>query len=209
MAAKNKNTKKYSKNREKTSVFSVLLSVALVAVIVFGVLVLFNESKVDDNSATDETETSDVKPDKDNKDNNNTAPISDKSDGDSDNADENSSYDTKDAYEQEHKTSGVEINDNGKKIATPYVSINQNSELVIVSARISNFKEEGGSCTYTISKGTESKIYTKDILPDPKAMVCEALQLKKNELSSGEWTVKVEYKSNTAEGQSEAQKFTI
>ncbi|MBR6134215.1 hypothetical protein IKQ38_01920 [Candidatus Saccharibacteria bacterium] len=208
MAAKNKNTKKYSKNREKTSVFSVLLSVALVAVIVFGVLVLFDESKVDDNSATDETETSDVKPDKDNKDNNNTAPISDKSD-DSNNADENSSYDTKDAYEQEHKTSGVEINDNGKKIATPYVSINQNSELVIVSARISNFKEEGGSCTYTISKGTESKIYTKDILPDPKAMVCEALQLKKNELSSGEWTVKVEYKSNTAEGQSEAQKFTI
>ena len=205
MAAKNKNTKKTSKNREKTSVFSVLLSVALVAVIVFGVLVLFDESKVGDNPTKEETETSDVETDEDSKDDTNTATIPDKDTS----SDETSTDNTKDAYEQDQQSSGAELDDNGKKVATPYVSINQNNEIVIISARITSFKEEGGNCTYTISKGAESKTYTKSVLPDAKAMVCEALRLNKSELSSGEWTVKVEYKSNTAEGQSEAQKFTI
>lgn len=205
MAAKNKNSKKSFRNREKTSVFSVILSIALVAVIVFGVLVLFNGSNVDDEPAADDGQTSKVEPEDESEDNKNTATIADNDEK----KDESDSRDTKDAYEQEQKSSSVEVGDNGKKVATPYVSINQNNELVIVSARISDFKEEGGSCTYALSKGAESKIYTKNILPDPKAMVCEALQLKKSELSSGEWTVKVEYKSNTAEGQSETQKFTI
>ena len=205
MAAKNKNSKKSFRKREKTSVFSVILSIALVAVIVFGVLVLFNGSNADDEPAADDGQTSKVEPEGKSEDNKNTATIADNDEK----KDESDSRDTKDAYEQEQKSSSVEVGDNGKKVATPYVSINQNNELVIVSARISDFKEEDGSCTYALSKGAESKIYTKNILPDPKAMVCEALQLKKSELSSGEWTVKVEYKSNTAEGQSETQKFTI
>ncbi len=200
MTEKYKNTKKSSRNHKRIPIFSITMSVALVAVVIFGILVLFNTSRGD--KTKDEAETSDTKTDN-GKEDKNTAAVSDK-DTDSDNSNGN---DAKDAYEQERKTSDTKTNDNGKKVAIPYVYINQNDKIVIVGARITNFKEEGGSCTYTISKGSESKSYTKEVIPDAKATVCEALQLNKDELSSGEWSVIVRYESSTAEGQSEVQKF--
>lgn len=116
--------------------------------------------------------------------------------------------DIKDLIEEENQKPEVEIAENGLKIPSFDVSVRQNNGMTIISGKVTNFIETGGSCTYTLS-GPAVKSYTKEVLPDPKYTVCDALIIKSGELANGSWQVKVEYKSQTAGGISEAQTFTI
>lgn len=185
MATKNKNTIKIS------SVVTILLSIALVAAIVFGILVMFREQN---SEPVEETE----------HDTNTAVLYTD--DGKDDDVD--SAFDEKDAYDAENNKE-VERDESGKKIANVFVTINQNDELVIVSGRVVNFVEEDGKCTYIVSNGTEEKVFEKGVLPDPKATVCEAVPIKKEEMNGDNWSVIIKYKSNDAEGESEKQDFSI
>lgn len=116
--------------------------------------------------------------------------------------------DIKDLMDEAAKKPEVEVAENGLKVPVFDLAVRQNNGATIVSGKITNFIEAGGSCTYTIS-GVTTKSYTVDILPDPKYTVCEALVFKNGNLASGDWQVKVEYKSKTAGGASETQTFTI
>ena len=203
MAAKNKHTKK---SHNFSLIFAALLSIVLVAIIVFGIFVLVNDPdmKPEDNKK-DET-TTDVKKDlKNNTDDEKTEPEKTEPENK-----ETTYGDDKAGYESDNKEKPVETNNDGKKIATASLSIAQNNDVIILSGRVTNFKEEGGNCHYILQKGSETpKTYTAPVIPDAKFTVCEAVKLDKKELASGEWKVWMEYKSNSAEGASEAQKISI
>ena len=110
--------------------------------------------------------------------------------------------------DEANKKPEVEISDSGLKVPVFDLSVRQNNGMTVISGKVTNFIETGGSCTYTLT-GVSTKSYTKGILPDVKYTVCDALIFKSGELASGTWTVNVEYKSNTAGGVSETQTFTV
>ncbi len=200
MATKNKKTKKSKKSEEKGSILIILLVMVLAAVIVFGGLVIHDQLREKEKT---ENETSDI----------NTAPLHNNNDNSGTDVDNNENgdaiYDEKDAYDASQNNTEIERSDNGLKVAKTVLNINQNDQMIIFSARVTNFLETGGKCNYILTKGTEMVTYTKDVLPDPKTTVCESLVLEKSSLSAGAWNVKVEYKSNDAEGASETQSFTM
>lgn len=194
MSAKKQKSKKSQKNSQKTPVIVIPLAIVLVAIVVFGSLTIVKEAtkSEEDNMVSSDT---------------NTATLYD---GDSEKTDNgNTGHDQKDAYEAERKDQEAERDEtSGKKVAKPAVSVMELDQAFVIRAEISDFVELGGTCTYAVSKGAEVKTFTKDVLPSPKTTTCEALELQKSELSSGEWQVKVEYKSDGAEGVSDIVKFT-
>lgn len=202
MAAKNKHTKK---SHNFSLIFAALLSIVLVAIIVFGIFVLVNDPdmKPEDNKK-DET-TTDVKKDLKNNTDDNAEPKKTEPE------DKETTYgDDKAGYESENQEKPVEKTDDGKKIATASLNIAQDDNAMILSGRVTNFKEEGGNCTYILQKDSETpKTYAAPVIPDAKFTVCEAVKLDKKEFTSGEWKVWMEYRSNSAEGASEAQKINI
>ena len=203
MATKNKHTKK---SHNFSLIFAALLSIVLVAIIVFGIFVLINDPDMKPTDGNNDETTTDVKKDlKNNTDDEKTEP--EKTDPD----DKETTYgDDKAGYESENKEKQVEKTEDGKKKATVSLNIAQNDAAIILSGRVTNFKEEGGNCTYILQKGSETpKTYTAPVIPDAKFTVCEAVKLDKKDLTSGEWKVWMEYKSNSAEGASEAQKINI
>ena len=79
----------------------------------------------------------------------------------------------------------------------------------MISSTITNIVETEGTCSYIFTKDTQSVTKMTSVLPNAKNTVCEAVVLEKGSLSSGEWKVRLEYKSNLSEGVSETQTFTI
>ncbi len=202
MATKNKHTKKQS---NFSLIITALLSIVLVAIIVFGVFVLINDPKVGDKDKKDEAETTDVK--KELKNNTDEQP---KIDEKQEPTDTETTYDdSKTGYESGNENKPVEHNTDGKKVATASLTVAKADTFIILSGRVTNFKEEGGSCTYKLKRDSLEKSYTKPVIPDAKNTVCEAVKLDKNELGSGQWTVWIEYKSNSAEGKSETQTINL
>ncbi len=128
--------------------------------------------------------------------------------------------DVKDAAEAAEKTKEVATNDSGLKVAKPkvtYAGIEQNGSLVI-SGEISNISDTAGICSFVIQNGSKSTVIEHGILPNAKNSVCDAVYFEKgsedliknkNELGAGEWSVKIKYKSNYAEGESETTKFKV
>ena len=206
MAAKNKKAKKQSEHAVAT-IFTMLFSLALVAVIFFGIFVLIYDPLGENNeqNKTDDT-TTDVK--KDLKTNTDEEKPEEKEETKP--TDTETTYgDDKKGYESGNTEKPVERNEQGKKIATISLSVAENNQVMILSGRVTNFKEEGGSCSYFVKGSTGTKQYDASVIPDAKYTVCEAVKLEKNSLGSGQWTVWMEYKSNNAEGKSETQTVNI
>ena len=203
MAAKNKKSKK---KNNLSLVFAALLSIVLVAIIVFGIFVLINDPDMPnhDQNGKDET-TTDVKKELKN---NTDEDVKTEEDKPTDN--ETTYTDEKAGYEAGKNGNEVEKDASGKKIAAVSLNIVQANDYIILSGRVTNFKEEGGSCIYKLQQGTgEPRQYTSQIIPDAKNTVCEAVKLDKKDVGSGEWKVWMEYKSNSAEGASEAQAINL
>lgn len=104
----------------------------------------------------------------------------------------------------------VERNESGLKKANvllhdPYVV----GQKTVISSTITNIVETEGTCSYIFTKDTQSVTKITSVLPNAKNTVCEAVVLEKGSLGSGEWKVRLEYKSNLSEGVSETQTFTI
>ncbi len=202
MATKNKKTKKTS---NFALIITALLSIVLVAIIVFGIFVLINDPDISKNDDKTESETTDVK--KELKNNTDDKPNTDEKQEPADNT---TTYDdTKAGYEAGNNEKPVEKNEDGKKIATASLTITKADTFIILSGRVTNFKEEGGSCTYNLKHGDVIKQFVGQVIPDAKSTVCEAVKLDKSALGSGQWTVWMEYKSNNAEGASETQTVNL
>ena len=191
-------TKRSNKKQQNNHHFLMIFSATLlVAVLVFGGLSVYhmlNTEQIDNSTKTD----------------NNTAEVYEKAENNTPSGEDESTdvVDIKDLMDEAAQKPEVEISDSGLKVPVFDLSVRQNNGITVISGKVTNFIETGGSCIYTLT-GVSTKSYTKSILPDGKYTVCDALIFESGELASGTWSVKVEYKSNTAGGVSETQTFTI
>lgn len=199
--AKNKKRKNYS-----SDILTFIIAAILVAVVVFGIVVMIRQ-----NSPSDAQSQQDAR-------NNNTA--SDIIKNEEDLKDENkvaeSSNDSKDRAEaqarnEEEDRKTVEQTASGLKVAKPIITFIDGNEAdaVVVGGEVSNINETGGKCTIVFTKGSDVISVSTNTLPNASYISCEAGRIEKNKLSAGEWKVKIQYKSNYAEGESEAQSYTV
>lgn len=185
------------KNAKHTSIGTIIFAILMIAIIVFGILYLATHIESHDGDGMEQP----VTPTTDTKD----IDITGKEQINTSSPDKD---DEKDIYEQSKPQQNAAPTTEKKK-ASFNLRIAENDELAILSATITNFKEEGGSCTYKVSNSNTTNTYSAVVLPDAKYTICEAKQIKKSDLSAGTWTVTVSYSSATAEGVSSPQSFTI
>lgn len=202
--AKNKKTKKLIGN-----ILTSIVAILLIAAIVMGVILLFRQN--DDNAPKPQQKQQDYARDV------NTA--SDKIKTEEDLKDEEkvaeASNDTKDRQEADNRTEAAakeaaKKTESGSIVAEPEITYiaDENGD-TIVGAEVRNINETGGSCTYTFTRGSTSTSVTTGINAGPSYISCEAARFAKGKLTSGTWSVTVKYKSNTAEGESEAQSYSV
>jgi hypothetical protein len=122
-----------------------------------------------------------------------------------------SSNDAKDRFEADERTkTPVEKNSAGLNIAKPSVTyvVNENG-FVAAGGAIYNINETEGACTYIFTNGDKTITANSGILPNASYISCEAVRLEASKFDAGTWTVKIQYKSNTSEGESETQSIEI
>lgn len=119
--------------------------------------------------------------------------------------------DFKNQAEAASKEQEVAKNEAGLKIAEVYVSGGydvQNSQ-VYASGVITNVVNNTGTCTYNFTNGSETITETSEVLPSPKETVCASVNLDRGRFTNGSWNVTLTFKSDYAEGTSDATTFTI
>ena len=200
---------KHKRNTNGFTLLGIMGWILLVAVICFGVLVGWKLFQ-DDNTKSDASESSQTQDintaDVNNKPKKSTEP---KEEQDNKTTAGNEAKAKTDELEK-RQSAEVEKNENGLKKAN--VVLNEPYEVdgkVIVSSTITNIVETEGDCNYVFTNGSSSFTKKTRVLPNAKNTVCEAVMLEKGSLNAGKWQVKLEYKSNYAEGVSETQTFTI
>ena len=99
--------------------------------------------------------------------------------------------------------------DDGSVKATIYVNNTVvDDDKIVASANITNLVEENGTCTYTFTAPSgKTQVITAETLPSPYDTPCADASIAKSE--TGEWELKVTYKSTTASGESEASNFSV
>jgi len=199
--AKNK-----KKSKHISDILTFVVAAILVAVVVFGVVVMIKQNSPSESpkqeDARDTNTASDIlKTEEDLKDENKVA---------------ESSNDSKDRAEaqarnEEEDKKTVAQTESGLKVAKPMITFIDGNEpdAVVVGGEVSNINETGGKCTIVFTKGSDVVSVSTNTLPNPSYVSCEAGCIEKSKLSAGNWTVKIQYKSNYAEGESEAQNYTI
>ena len=122
----------------------------------------------------------------------------------------NEAKDKFDKSEEEKEKTIVDKNESGLNIAKPEISyVAVEGDKIAVGGAIVNINETSGTCTYVFTKGDSMVSASTGILPNSSYISCEAARIDKSKFTSGEWTVKIQYKSNTSEGESETQIITI
>ena len=200
--AKNK-----KKSKHISDILTFVIAAILVAVIVFGVVIMIRQNSPSESEQPKEAR--------------NTNTASDIIQTEEDLKDEDkvaeSSNDAKDRAEaqarnEEEDRRSVEQTPSGLKVAKPMITFVDNSHnpnFIDVGGDVSNINEEGGKCTIIFTKGSDVVSVTTNTLPNAGGVVCATGSIEKSKLSAGKWSVKIQYKSNYAEGESEAQSYTV
>lgn len=90
------------------------------------------------------------------------------------------------------------------------VDASQYGDTVEVRAYISNIYEDGGSCTATITNGSQTVSRDTKGFKDATTTQCEPFNIPRSAFSSaGDWQAKVSYSSAAAKGESSAQTINI
>ena len=197
MAKKQKRDKKTASN-----IVVFVIAILLVAAITFGIIVLIKmaqKDKPEKNSARGGDVAEEIlKTEEDLKDENKVA---------------ESSNDAKDRMEADEKAKAdttVEVDDSGLKIAKPVLNfVSMEGDKIAAGGAVPNINETGGKCTYSFSKDSTKIEFSTNTLPNPSYISCETVRVDASKFTSGTWTVKIIYKSNTAEGESETQSIKI
>ena len=197
MAKKQKRNKTASKN-----IVVFILAILLVAALTFGIMLLIQQIQ-SDQSKTEQDDAQDR----------NTANTALQNEEDLKNEDKvtQSSNDAKDRMEaDEQAKTPAKQTESGLNIAEPVVSfVAEEDGKIAAGGAIYNINESGGKCTYVFTKGDQSVSATAETLPNPSYISCETVRVDKTKFTSGTWQVKIQYKSNLSEGESEAQSITI
>lgn len=93
----------------------------------------------------------------------------------------------------------------GKVIVKPTITNTTGS----INAYISNIFEEGGNCTATFTKASESLTKTTVGFQNVSYTQCAPMILEPGFLSTGKWTVIVKYVSDKSEGSSDPQTIEV
>ena len=196
MAKKQTRNKTASKN-----IIVFILAVLLVAALSFGIIILIKQmqsDKAEKDSAQDKNTASDTLSEEDLADDDKVTEFS------------NNAKDRMDADEEAKADTTVDQDETGLKIAKPEISfIAEEGDKIAVGGEIININETGGTCTYIFTKGDSVVSASTGTLPNPTYISCETARIDKSKFTSGTWSVKIQYKSNNAEGESEAKSYTI
>jgi hypothetical protein len=113
--------------------------------------------------------------------------------------------------EQDNWTKNQEKDsETGLTIAKPVIDdIYLEDNTVEISATITNVTNTEGVCTFVFSNGSKSFEKTTGVNPPKMMTECQELYVDKSEFTPGEWSVTLKYKSNSAEGTSDAKTFSI
>lgn len=194
--------KSAKQKRNSKTLVSIVIVMILVAVIVFGVFsivkILRDKGDEKDNAQDTNTASEILKTEEDLKDEDKVAQAG------------NNAKDRLEADENNKPT--VEQNAAGLNIATPvlnFVGLDQTGANVEAGGEIVNINELEGTCTFVFTKGDVSVTASSGILPGPNHIACESVKLERSKFTSGTWNVKIQYKSNRSEGESETQSFEI
>ncbi len=205
--AKNKNErKKYRSNYRRSSehrVFYFLLAVFFVAALGIGGYFAYQKFfKKDEPQASDIRDRNTANVVKDGQENSNSQS--------EDETDSNASK-TLSEKEQDNWTKNQEKDsETGLTIAKPVIDdIYLEDNTVEISATITNVTNTEGVCTFVFSNGSKSFEKTTGVNPPKMMTECQELYVDKSEFTPGEWSVTLKYKSNSAEGTSDAKTFSI
>jgi hypothetical protein len=78
-----------------------------------------------------------------------------------------------------------------------------------VRGYVSNVFEDGGTCTLTLTKGTDKITATSTGVADVNKTTCAPISIDQSQLKSGDWTAVLSYTSAKASGSSAPQKLTV
>ena len=194
--------KKQKRKTASKHIIGFVLTILLVAALTCGIIVLIKQLEADKNekdNVQDKNTASDVvKTEDDLKDENKVAQPS------------NDAKDRMEADEEAKEKTVVDQDESGKKIAKPEITfIAEENGKIVIGGDVSNINETGGTCTYIFTKGDNTITAGTGILPNPSYISCETARIDKSKFTSGTWSVKIQYKSNTSEGESETQSVEI
>lgn len=79
---------------------------------------------------------------------------------------------------------------------------------VSASGFVTNLAEEGGSCEYVFTSGSQSISKQSQTLVNATSTTCKTVSFSADELSSGTWKVHIKYTSPASEGVSSDKEFT-
>lgn len=101
-------------------------------------------------------------------------------------------------------------NDQAKKSVTVVVvDAGQYDDVIEVRAYTPDVLQEG-VCTITFTRGSHTVVKEVKAHPDVSSTICTNLEVKRNEFpAGGEWSVVIDYTSQTAQGKSKTSKINI
>ena len=129
-----------------------------------------------------------------------------------DEVDTGNSADVKELALKAAEEQEVERNENGLKIAEVYimnVGHDTTNGVVFASGVVTNVVNKSGTCTYTFTNGSETVVEVASAQPSPKETVCGMVNVDSSRFTPGQWSVQLNFKSDFAEGDSDATSFTI
>lgn len=97
-------------------------------------------------------------------------------------------------------------NSSGKKSVQPTISY---VDRYVINAYVTGIFEENGTCTATLTNGGQTITKTSTGFGNASYTQCSPIELNDANLGNGIWTVKVNYSSATAEGNSEAKSLKL
>ncbi|WP_448626991.1 hypothetical protein [Geodermatophilus sp. URMC 64] len=80
---------------------------------------------------------------------------------------------------------------------------------VEVDAFVGSLIEDGGSCTLTLTRGTDNRTASSAATADASTTICAPLRVSDAQLTSGTWQAVVAYSSATARGTSAPVRVTV
>lgn len=96
-----------------------------------------------------------------------------------------------------------------KTVSPTITDAGQYDQNVEVRAFISGIFEDGGTCTFTFTKGSQKITKTTSGVKDATTTRCSNLTTPKSEFSTGTWNIVVSYSSSVASGSSSAKTFEV
>lgn len=95
------------------------------------------------------------------------------------------------------------------KVNVILTSTGTSGDQVDASGFVSNVVENGGKCTFLFTQGSKTLTKTSTTSTNPTSTTCATVRFNKSELSTGEWKVVIEYRSETSYGKSNESSLSL